>query len=80
MRARDPDYQGVVTRDGVSIYYEVFGNGEPAVLLLPPWSIVHSASWRAQIPDLARHCRVVAFDGRGNGQSEPSRASRGVYR
>jgi pimeloyl-ACP methyl ester carboxylesterase/predicted glycosyltransferase len=69
MRAREPDRQGFVTRDDISIYYEVFGAGEPAVLLLPPWSIAHSASWRGQIPDLARHCRVVAFDGRGNGRS-----------
>ena len=37
--------------------------------MLPPWSIVHSRIWKAQIPYLARHCRFVTFDGRGNGRS-----------
>ena len=45
-------------------------SGEPTVLLLPTWSIVHSRHWKMQIPYLARHCRVVTFDGRGNGRSD----------
>ena len=40
------------------------------MLLLPTWSIVHSRVWKLQIPYLARHCRVVTFDGRGNGLSD----------
>ena len=51
------------------LFYEVYGDGEPTVLLLPPWSIVHSRIWKAQIPYLARHFRVVVFDARGNGKS-----------
>ena len=69
MRARYPEQEGFVERDGVKIFYEVFGAGEPTVLLLPPWSIVHSRLWKAQVPYLARHCRVITFDGRGNGRS-----------
>jgi pimeloyl-ACP methyl ester carboxylesterase/predicted glycosyltransferase len=69
-RARYPDEDGYVERDGVRIYYEVFGSGEPTVLLLPTWSIIHSRHWKMQIPYLARHCRVVTFDGRGNGRSD----------
>jgi len=69
MRARYPDQEGFVERDGVKIFYEVFGEGDPTVILLPTWSIVHSRSWKAQIPYLARHCRVITFDGRGNGRS-----------
>ena len=69
MRARYPDQEGFVERDGVNIFYEVFGTGEPTVLLLPTWSIVHSRIWKAQVPYLARHCRVLTFDGRGNGRS-----------
>ena len=69
MRARYPDQEGYVQRDGVNIFYEVYGVGEPTVLLLPTWSVVHSRIWKAQIPYLARHCRVLTFDGRGNGKS-----------
>jgi pimeloyl-ACP methyl ester carboxylesterase/predicted glycosyltransferase len=69
-RARYPDVEGVVERDGVRVFYEVYGEGERTVVLLPTWSIVHSRMWKAQIPYLARHARVVAFDGRGNGRSD----------
>jgi pimeloyl-ACP methyl ester carboxylesterase/predicted glycosyltransferase len=69
-RARYPDESGFVERDGVNLYYEVYGSGEPTVLLLPTWSIIHSRHWKMQIPYLARHCRVVTFDGRGNGRSD----------
>ena len=69
-RARYPDQEGYVERDGVRLFYEVYGDSEPTVLLLPTWSIVHSRLWKMQIPYLARHCRVVTFDGRGNGRSD----------
>ena len=69
-RARYPDEQGFVERDGVRVFYEVYGEGEPTALLLPTWSIVHSRFWKFQVPYLARHCRVVTFDGRGNGRSD----------
>jgi pimeloyl-ACP methyl ester carboxylesterase len=69
-RARYPDDQGYVERDGVRVYYEVYGSGEPTVFLLPTWSIMHSRHWKMQIPYLARHARVLTFDGRGNGKSD----------
>jgi pimeloyl-ACP methyl ester carboxylesterase len=69
-RARYPDESGYVERDGVKLYYEVYGSGEPTVFLLPTWSIIHSRHWKMQIPYLARHCRVLTFDGRGNGRSD----------
>jgi pimeloyl-ACP methyl ester carboxylesterase/predicted glycosyltransferase len=69
-RARYPDREGVVEREGVKLFYEVYGEGEPTVLLMPTWSIIHSRHWKMQIPYLARHCRVVTFDGRGNGRSD----------
>ena len=70
MRAREPDQQGFAMRNGVRIGYEVFGEGPETVLFLPTWSIVHSRVWKAQVPYLARHLRVVTFDGRGNGRSD----------
>lgn len=69
-RARYPDGTGFVERDRVRVFYEVYGSGEPTVLLLPTWSIIHSRFWKLQIPDLARRCRVVTFDPRGNGRSD----------
>ncbi len=69
MRARYPDAEGYVERDGVRIFYEIFGSGEPTVLFLPTWSYGYSRFWKAQVPYLARHGRVITFDGRGNGRS-----------
>jgi pimeloyl-ACP methyl ester carboxylesterase len=69
-RARYPDESGYVERDGVKVFYEVYGEGDPTVLFVPPWSLVHSRCWKMQIPYFARHCRVLAFDPRGNGRSD----------
>src|SRR6266545_5329907 len=69
-RARYPDETGYVERDGVRTYYEVYGSGEPTLLLFPPWQIVHSRTWKMQIPYFARHFRAVTFDARGNGRSD----------
>jgi pimeloyl-ACP methyl ester carboxylesterase/predicted glycosyltransferase len=70
MRAREADSDGYVERDGVKVFYQTFGAGEPTVLLLPTWSIIYSRHWKLQVPDLARRHRVVTFDGRGNGRSD----------
>lgn len=69
-RARQPDETGVVVRDGVHVAWERYGDGSPTILLLPTWSIIHSRHWKGQIAYLARHFRVVTFDGRGNGRSD----------
>jgi pimeloyl-ACP methyl ester carboxylesterase/predicted glycosyltransferase len=70
MRARQPDDDGYIERDGVKVFFEVFGDGSPTLLFMPPWSIVHSRVWKMQVPYLSHHFRVITFDGRGNGQSD----------
>ncbi len=69
-RAREPDADGFVERDGVKIHYEIYGDGSPTILLLPTWTIIHSRFWKLQVPYLARHHRVVTYDGPGNGGSD----------
>jgi pimeloyl-ACP methyl ester carboxylesterase len=69
-RARYPDECGYAERDGVRVYYEAYGQSEPTILFLPTWEIVHSRTWKFQIPYFARHGRVVTFDRRGNGRSD----------
>ena len=69
MRAMYPDTEGFIERGGVKVGYEVFGAGEPAILLLTPWAIVHARQWKAQVPYLARRFRVIAVEGRGNGRA-----------
>ena len=72
-RARYPDTHGFVERDGVRVHWERYGGGSTAFLLLPTWEIMHSRSWKCQIPYLARHGTVVTFDPRGNGRSDRPR-------
>jgi pimeloyl-ACP methyl ester carboxylesterase len=60
----------VARPDGVGIAYEVFGSGDPTILLLPSAPIVHSRQWKGQVPYLSRRYRVVTYDGRGNGRSD----------
>ena len=52
MRAREPDHEGTVERDGVRVGYDVYGTGEPTIVLLTSWAIVHARQWKAQVPYL----------------------------
>ena len=50
--------------------YAVHGSGPATVVLLPAWSIVRRGCGRRRCRYLARHHRVVTFDGRGSGGSD----------
>jgi pimeloyl-ACP methyl ester carboxylesterase len=64
------DRTGDVAASGTKVRYQVHGAGRPAMLLLPTWTIVHQRFWKLQVPYLARHHRVVTYDGPGNGLSD----------
>jgi pimeloyl-ACP methyl ester carboxylesterase/predicted glycosyltransferase len=70
MRAKLPVQDGFVERNGVKIYYEVYGGGPETMLFVPPWPIVHSRIYKAQLPYFSERFRCIAFDARGNGKSD----------
>ena len=70
MRAKLPVQDGFVDRDGVKLYYEVYGNDPQTIVFVPPWSIVHSRVYKAQMPYFSERFRCVTYDGRGNGKSD----------
>ena len=78
MKLLAPDISGFVDSEGVRIHYEVSGNASATILLLPTWTIVHKRMWKAQVPYLSRHFRVVSYDGPGNGLSDRP-AERAAY-
>jgi pimeloyl-ACP methyl ester carboxylesterase/predicted glycosyltransferase len=75
-RARYPETEGFVERDGQRVFYEVYGEGKETIFLLPTWSLFHSRHWKMQIPYCARHFRVLTMDGLGNGRSDRCREER----
>ncbi|GAA1934082.1 alpha/beta fold hydrolase [Nocardioides marmoribigeumensis] len=74
MRTLAPDVSARNESDGVRIHHEVWGEvgsgRDRTVLLLPTWTIVHKRLWKAQVPYLSRHLRVLTYDGPGNGGSD----------
>jgi len=69
MRAALPHTTGTVDRDGVKLHYEIFGEGDRTILFVPTWSLIHSRSWKAQVPYFSEYFRVITYDPRGNGKS-----------
>ncbi|MGA7997566.1 MAG: alpha/beta fold hydrolase [Bradyrhizobium sp.] len=70
MLAKLPNESGFIERDGVKIHYEIYGEGPETMVFLPPWSIVHSRVYKAQLPYFSERFRCITFDGRGNGKSD----------
>lgn len=53
--------------NGITLYYEVHGQGEPVLLL--HGGCVSMESFRPQIPELAKSFKVISVDSRGHGRS-----------
>jgi pimeloyl-ACP methyl ester carboxylesterase len=54
--------------NGVNLFYESTGSGDPLVLIHGSWE--DHNSWRLVVPDLARSFRVMTYDRRGHSLSE----------
>lgn len=68
-----PTREGFVEREGVRLWYAVWGSEGPWLAFAPPFQIVHAAMLKACVPYLSQHFRVVTMDGRGNGRSDRPR-------
>lgn len=55
--------------DGRKVHYSTYGKGAQAVVLIHGWTCDESV-WAADIPELAKHHRVLTVDLPGHGQSE----------
>ncbi len=54
--------------NGISIYYESYGQGYPLVLIGGLGSTLES--WSVQVPLYSKYFQVIVFDNRGSGRSE----------
>jgi 3-oxoadipate enol-lactonase len=57
-----------VQTNGIKLYYELHGNGEPLVLI--PGIGYDGWMWHKMIPGLDDHFQVISIDNRGAGQSD----------
>lgn len=64
MAELEPSKSGRVKVDDVHLYYELYGQGDPLVLIAGTGS--SCANWRIfQVPEFSKHYQVLIYDHRG---------------
>src|ERR1044071_5262895 len=64
-----PVKSGKVKVDDVNLYYELYGEGDPLVLVAGTG--ISLAPWRVfQVPEFSKHYQVLIYDHRGLGRSD----------
>jgi pimeloyl-ACP methyl ester carboxylesterase len=66
--ASTPQTATVVSGDGVTIGYKIYGSGTPALVFVHGWSC-DSSYWDAQVAAFSRNHRVITIDLAGHGRS-----------
>ncbi|MEO5889138.1 MAG: alpha/beta hydrolase [Ferruginibacter sp.] len=59
---------GYVTVNGIKVYYEVYGEGKPIVLLHGAFMTIE-ANWGQLIPELSKTRKVIAIEMQGHGHT-----------
>src|SRR5437667_9210802 len=69
MAGAKPVESGKVKVNDVNLYYELYGQGDPLVLVAGTG--ISLAPWRVfQVPEVSKHYQVLIYDHRGLGRSD----------
>src|ERR1700754_3399733 len=60
---------GYVSVNGIKVYYEVYGEGSPIVLLHGAFMTIE-ANWGPLIPELSKTKKVIAIELQGHGHTQ----------
>src|SRR6478609_2610456 len=63
-----PAESGYVPVNGIKVYYEVYGEGKPIVLLHGAFMTI-ALNWGQLIPELSKTRKVIAIEMQGHGHS-----------
>jgi len=66
----NPAAGSTFTHDGIKLYYEIYGSGEPVLLVHGNGGSI--GNFKAQIEYFRRHYKVIAMDSRDQGRSGDS--------
>jgi pimeloyl-ACP methyl ester carboxylesterase len=70
-RILKPNYAGRVTVGNIKMYYQIYGQGEPLLMIMGLGG--HSLDWGWIVPQkLADRYKIILFDNRGSGRSDQS--------
>ncbi|MFD2523118.1 alpha/beta fold hydrolase [Emticicia soli] len=67
-QAMKPSNSGYAPANGIEVYYEVYGSGEPIVLLHGAYYTIEM-NWGQLIPELAKTRKVIALELQGHGHT-----------
>ncbi|QIY90304.1 alpha/beta fold hydrolase [Chryseobacterium gallinarum] len=63
-----PSVSGYIPVNGIKVYYEVYGEGKPLVLLHGAFMTIDT-NWGQLIPDLSKNRKVIAIELQGHGHT-----------